>query len=519
MTGRVQTIRSNVSGNRPTGRQPGELYVNWADGQIGVINSVGGAQDFVGVRFFSTTASYVIGDFVVQGGQLYRAVAPSSGGVFVPTNWSQIGGSVSVSDAAPANPQPGQLWWDSVGGQLYVWYTDPNTAQWVVAVNVASLLTPASKTTLGVVKVDGTTIQAAGDGTISTTVVPMGDNRIINGDMRIDQRNSGASGGAVPNGYWIDRWQYGASQASKLTWQRILSSPAPTGALGGFPYWLGHGVAKAHTPAAADYCFFCQPIEADMVSDFQWGGANAQPVTLSFWARCPQISGTFSGCVANAAGTRCYPFTFALTANAWARFVINIPGDTAGTWVMSGNAASVYLYFDLGCGSSNRGPANAWATTTGNGYLGANGAVNLVSTLGAQLFLTGVKLEVGAVATPFNRQSLAKSMADCQRYYQQGTAQYYGYHGASSLFATQISLPVSMRAGPTIVYTPALSGNATGVQLEFLMQFQRLIVLCRQRLLTRQGLVSINLVGQRARSFDHDLHPHRTPQHHRSRRE
>ena len=55
---------------------------------------------------------------------------------------------------------------------------------------------PASTTVLGAVKVDGTTIQAAADGTISTTVVPMGDNRIINGDMRIDQRNNGASGTA-----------------------------------------------------------------------------------------------------------------------------------------------------------------------------------------------------------------------------------------------------------------------------------------------------------------------------------
>ena len=220
MTGRVQTLRSNVSGTRPTGRQPGELYVNWADGQIGSVNSVGGAQDFVAVRFFSTNAAYIIGDFVVQGGQLYRAVAPSTGGAFVPTNWTQLGGSITINDAAPANPQPGQLWWDSVGGQLYVWYADPNTAQWVVAVNVASLLTPASKTTLGVVKVDGTTINAAPDGTISVATPAMNDNRIINGDMRIDQRNGGVQGTA--SGYTVDRWQYGASQASKLTWQRIL---------------------------------------------------------------------------------------------------------------------------------------------------------------------------------------------------------------------------------------------------------------------------------------------------------
>ena len=46
------------------------------------------------------------------------------------------------------------------------------------------------------------------------------------------------------------------------------------------------------------------------------------------------------------------------------------------------------------------------------------GSVNVVATNGATFYVTGVKLEIGSVATPFNRQSLAKSMADCQRYYQ-----------------------------------------------------------------------------------------------------
>ena len=110
------------------------------------------------------------------------------------------------------------MWWDSVGGQLYLWYNDGNSSQWVVAVNAANLLTPASTTTLGGVKVDGTTIKAAPDGTISTTVVPMGDNRLINGDMRIDQRNGGASGTAL--GYTVDRWYFVGSLVGKGTWQR-----------------------------------------------------------------------------------------------------------------------------------------------------------------------------------------------------------------------------------------------------------------------------------------------------------
>jgi hypothetical protein len=135
MTGRVQTLRSNVAGNRPTGRQPGELYVNWADGQFGAISSVGAPQDLIGVTFYSTTASYVVGQFVIQAGQLYRCTVANAPGAFNPAQWSQIGGSVSVADVAPANPQSGTLWWDSVGGQLYVLFNDGNSTQWVVANN------------------------------------------------------------------------------------------------------------------------------------------------------------------------------------------------------------------------------------------------------------------------------------------------------------------------------------------------------------------------------------------------
>jgi hypothetical protein len=140
MTGRVQSLRSNVAGNRPTGRQPGELYVNWPDSQLGVINSTGGAQDLIAITFYTTGASYAVGQYVVQGGLLYRCVVANAPGAFNPAQWAQIGGSVGVGDTAPTTPQPGTLWWDSVGGQLYVWYVDANSSQWVVANNAAALL-------------------------------------------------------------------------------------------------------------------------------------------------------------------------------------------------------------------------------------------------------------------------------------------------------------------------------------------------------------------------------------------
>jgi hypothetical protein len=139
---RVQTLRSSVPGNRPTGRQPGELYTNWADSQIGVINASNAAQDLVGVRFFSSAANYVIGDHVIQAGLLYRATQAAAAGAFNAAQWTQIGGSVTVSDTAPSNPQPGGLWYDSTAAQLYVYYNDGNSSQWVIAVNMLGAYLP-----------------------------------------------------------------------------------------------------------------------------------------------------------------------------------------------------------------------------------------------------------------------------------------------------------------------------------------------------------------------------------------
>jgi hypothetical protein len=87
---RVQTLRFSTAGVRPTGRQPGELYVNWPDYQLGVINASSAAVDLIAVRFFSTLASYAIGDFVWQAGELYRAIAAVAPGAFTLAQWSKL---------------------------------------------------------------------------------------------------------------------------------------------------------------------------------------------------------------------------------------------------------------------------------------------------------------------------------------------------------------------------------------------------------------------------------------------
>jgi hypothetical protein len=361
------------------------------------------------------------------------------------------GASISVGDTPPSNPSPGALWWDSVKGQMYLWFVDLNSSQWVPTTNqVGGGYLPLT----GGVMAGPITLAADPVAAMQPVTqqyfnkYPMiGSNRIINGDMRIDQRGIASGGGGTLTGFTVDRWQFNGPSVHG-TWTRSTSAAAGVLALG-VPYALAFATSSAYSPAATEaFCFF-QSIEADMISDLAWGTSGAQPVTLSFWA-FSSLGGTLSGSLRNypPIATRSYPFTYTLPAGVWTKVAITIPGDTGGTWVLQGNAAGLGVQFDLGSGSSVRGPAGSWAV--GN-MVGATGAVNTIGTLNATFYVSNVKLEIGNVATPFNRKTLQESMSDCQRYYWQpsGVLLCEMYNSIAGNVHNQIILPVCMRATPT----------------------------------------------------------------------
>jgi hypothetical protein len=366
----------------------------------------------------------------------------------------------------PASPTTGQTF--AAAGVTWTW----DGAKWTAnGLNVPYL--PLSGGTLsGPLTLVGDPIAALQPATKQyVDDVIAGDNRLINGDMRIDQRNNGAAGTAN-NVYTVDRWTYSSNQTAKGTWQRGATSPAAL-AIMGFSNSLTFSSSSAYASLAGDAFYISQPIEADAVSDFAWGTSGAQPVTLSFWANS-SLAGAFSGAIRNypLPATRSYPFSFSLpSANTWTKVAVTIPGDTAGTWVMSGNAAALGVLFDLGSGATYRGPANAWASAN---YTGVTGAVSVVAVNGATFYVTGVKLEIGPTATPFNRPSLVKSLADCQRYYAtsyygvsigaanassgQLTIRASGLTNAVNTLTTNVFFPVSMRSPPTLTYFSTITG-------------------------------------------------------------
>jgi hypothetical protein len=233
-------------------------------------------------------------------------------------------------------------------------------------------------------------------------------NRIINGDMRIDQRNAGASGTA--NAYTVDRWQLAASLNTKGTWQQNAGAVTPPT---GFSNYLGFTSNSSYSTAATDYFLFRQPIEGFNFADFSWGTANAKAVTVSFWVRS-SLTGTFAVNFSNSAGTRTYPATYTISsANTWEQKSITVPGDTTGTWVGSTNGVGLYLDFAMGVGSTYSGTANSWNAGL---FLSATGAVSVVGTNGATFYITGVQLEAGSVASPFERRDYGRELMMCQRY-------------------------------------------------------------------------------------------------------
>jgi len=280
-------------------------------------------------------------------------------------------------------------------------------------------------------------------------------NRIINGDMRIDQRNAGASvTPAAPNQYTVDRWKADISVSSKYSAQK--SSTAPTG----FVNSLLITSLSAYTAGSAERFCMTQNIEGLNVPDLAWGTANAKTITLSFWVRS-SLTGTFGGVISNSAQNRSYPFTYTISsANTFEQKTITITGDTSGTWLTT-SGIGLRVIWGLGVGSTLSTTAGAWAAGE---YYSATGATSVVGTNGATLYITGVQFEVGSIATPFERRDYGRELIMCQRYFNRVFLLNNGLIGFADTTTAAITMyyaPTTMRGTPTLSTT----GTAADYQI------------------------------------------------------
>jgi hypothetical protein len=262
-------------------------------------------------------------------------------------------------------------------------------------------------------------------------------NRIINGDMRIDQRNAGASVTLV--GYCLDRWNGNTTGAGVASVQRVTDAPV------GFSNSVRLTVTTVDASVAGDdYAQLFQIIEGFNAADLGWGTANAQAVTISFWVKA-SATGSYGFSLRSSDAGVSYPSNFIVSAaNTWEQKTITVPGATTGTW-NTDNTGWGYVTFAPYQGPTSQGTANTWAS--GN-FRAATGITNTwPNTLSATFQITGVQLEAGSVATPFERRPYGTELALCQRYFQNVG---HVIISASVGQYTTVALLQPMRTTPTI---------------------------------------------------------------------
>ena len=286
-------------------------------------------------------------------------------------------------------------------------------------------------------------------GTLSAGNPLMFRNRIINGDFRIDQRGGG--GAVTPAGYgqyYLDRWNIYNGTIGNCTVQQVSDAPVPS------PFVNSLSVTKNSTSGEI---WLIHVIEGYNIADFQMGTTNAQGFTVSFWVKC-----TTSGAVSltfNNNNKTYYSTSFNVgSASAWQYITITVPPCTNGSWNNT-SSGGIWMYINLGITNSfNTSIVNAWTTDASTTFKQTSGLTALPN--GAVFKITGVQLEKGSVATPFEVVPYGTQLALCQRYYQTvlQAALYRRY--MSNIDRQPITFP-PMRAAPT--GTPAALGTPTNL--------------------------------------------------------
>lgn len=280
-------------------------------------------------------------------------------------------------------------------------------------------------------------------------------NLIINGDMRIDQRNAG---GAVTagNAYPVDRWYISNTANGSYSAQQVSDTPV------GFSSSLKVTVTAAQTANIGNLAPV-QIIEGNNISHLDWGTSDAKSVTLSFWVRS-SLTGTFGGSLRNSSSNRSYPFTYTISvADTWEYKTITIAGDTSGTWLTT-NGVGIRVRFSLYAVASSLQSAGTWYAGSATG---ATGQTQLASTNGATFYITGVQLEVGEGASNFEFLPYDVQLARCQRYFERmAGAVNVPYSSGSATYANQPRTVLFYKTQKRAV--PTLSSSAAS---EFRFQF------------------------------------------------
>ena len=276
-------------------------------------------------------------------------------------------------------------------------------------------------------------------------------NLVINGDMRIAQRGTGAF--TANASYPVDRWEMISNTTDFTTTQ---DSTVPTGQ--GFTKSIKIQPTGTKSPSSSTYARIGYSIEGYDGAPLSWGTSGAKSATISFWVRS-SVTGTYSIGVKNGDANRSITLEYTIdSADTWEYKNLTFSGVTDGTWAQT-NGRFCYIDVWLSGEGSETSTIGVWQNTNTN--MSSN-QVNFFTSTSNVFYITGFQMEVGKVATPFEHRSYGEELALCQRYFQRlfdvSTASGIRWQGrigsiysATRCFVT-VDFPVEMRVTPTISY-------------------------------------------------------------------
>jgi hypothetical protein len=426
---------------------------------VTVAATTGSFTSLTGTTTSGTTANFVSGVFTTQ----------VSGTTVTGTTSNFTSGNFATLSGATATFTSGVIALGTATNPSLSFVGDPNTGIYSPGANELAVATNGT----GRLFVDASGNVGVGATSPTTTLDVNGDvklasinggplagfrNRIINGDMRVSQRGTSEAGVTTTRyANAPDRWEVVMNAG---TWTMSQSTEAPAGFANSYKWDCT--TAKASL-AASDVILHQQKLEGQDLQGFAKGTASSRQMTLSFWVRSA-VTGTYTCELFDSDNTRQVSATYLISsANTWEPKTITFPADTTGAFD-SDNATSLGVIWWLGAGTNNTsGTLNtAWAAVTEANRVDSN-QVNLASSTANDWYITGVQLEPGTVATPFERRSYGQELALCQRYFEAGNGDCVSYAASGAAIQRFTQNFVVLKRTTATVAISKISGDATSI--------------------------------------------------------
>ena len=292
-------------------------------------------------------------------------------------------------------------------------------------------------------------------------------NIIINGAMNVAQRGTSVTSSSGVGS--VDRVQFSYGNiAAHIPQSQVNVSSGTTPYTNGFRKAFKVTNGSQGSAGSDDYVVILYRVEAQDLATSGWNYTSSSSyVTLSYWVKS-SVAQNFYVTLKSGDGTpqKYATETGSLSADTWTKVTKTIPGNS-NLQFDNDNGEGLELEWSLYRGTDATGSMslNAWAAHS-NSVRTPDQTATWFQTNSATFELTGIQLEVGSQATPFEHRSFGEELALCQRYFfnilgdNQDYVGVYGFANSSSSLRCVVNFPVPMRAMPTF------EGSATSMTLD-----------------------------------------------------